>query len=48
MAAAGDEETMLERVYHHLLVSSADTARDGLDAFAAAQEESTEEGLGAE
>ncbi len=38
---------MLERVYHHLLESSADSARVRLDAFAAGQEE-TDEGLGVE
>ena len=39
---------MLKRVYHHLLVSSAESARGRLDAFAAAQEEAVEERLGVE
>jgi integrase len=41
----GTSVTILERVYHHLLVSSAESARVRLDAFAAEQEEAaTEEG----
>jgi hypothetical protein len=37
---------MLERVYHHLLVSSAETARDRMDQFLAAS--TAREGLGVE
>jgi hypothetical protein len=33
---------MLERVYHHLLESSADTARARLDAFSGEQEQGEE------
>jgi integrase len=46
----GTSVTMLERVYHHLLVSSAESARARLDAFAAEQEENedADEGLGVE
>jgi hypothetical protein len=39
---------MLERVYHHLLVSSAESARARLDAFALEQEEAADERLGVE
>jgi hypothetical protein len=34
---------MLERVYHHLLVSSAESARARMDEFLAATEEATTE-----
>jgi integrase len=44
----GTSVTMLERVYHHLLVSSAESARVRLDAFATKQEEEAEERLGVE
>ena len=37
--------TMLERVYHHLLVSSAENARAQLDTFATEQQETAEHGL---
>jgi hypothetical protein len=37
---------MLEKTYAHLLASSAESARSRLDAFATAQEEDAEEGLG--
>ena len=36
---------MLERVYHHLLVSSAENARARLDTFATEQQETAEHGL---
>ena len=39
---------MLERIYHHLLEPSADSARARLDAFGAGQEGNAEEGLGVE
>ena len=38
----GTSVAMLERVYHHLLVSSAESARARLDAFAAEQEQAVE------
>jgi integrase len=44
----GTSVTMLERVYAHLLESSAENARARLDAFATEQAETAEEGLGVE
>jgi hypothetical protein len=40
----GTSVTMLERVYHHLLVSSAESARARLDAFASDQDKDRVEG----
>src|SRR5512132_3353846 len=42
----GTSVSMLERVYHHLLVSSAENARARMDQFLAAS--ASEEGLGVE
>ena len=40
----GTSVTMLERVYHHLLVSSAETARARMDEFMAATQAAVEDG----